>query len=114
LKLVRDKSGWGTTKDGKYSRGVAAYFCHNSYAAHVIDLVTREGVPYVERVTSAVDCGVVVNPDAAANMVEGAVVDGIGNAFYGGLIHKKGVGQQSNFDKYRMIRNQEAPKSIDV
>ncbi len=114
LKLVRDKSGWKGGKDGKYNRGVAAYFCHNSYAAHVVDMVTRNGEPYVERVFSAVDCGVVVNPDAATNMVQGAVVDGIGNAFYGGLVHKDGAVQQTNFDKYRLIRNQEAPKSIEV
>ena len=114
LKLVRDKSGRKGGKDGKYNRGVAAYFCHNSYAAHVVDMVTRNGEPYVERVFSAVDCGVVVNPDAATNMVQGAVVDGIGNAFYGGLVHKDGAVQQTNFDKYRLIRNQEAPKSIEV
>ena len=114
LKLVREKSGWDTQQDAKYSRGVAAYFCHNSYAAHVVDIVTRQGEPYVERVTSAVDCGVVVNPDAATNMVQGAVVDGIGNAFYGGLTHKDGVVQQTNFDKYRLIRHSEAPQQIDV
>jgi isoquinoline 1-oxidoreductase beta subunit len=114
LKLVRDKSGWDGGKSGKYNRGVAAYFCHNSYAAHVVDMVMRDGKPYVERVFSAVDCGVVVNPDAAANMVQGAVVDGIGNAFYGGLVQKEGVPQQTNFDKYRLIRNNEAPKKIEV
>ena len=114
LKLVRDKSGWKGGNEGKYNRGVAAYFCHNSYAAHVVDMVTRNGEPYVERVFSAVDCGVVVNPDAANNMVEGAVVDGIGNAFYGGLVHKNGAGQQNNFDKYRLIRHSEAPRQIDV
>lgn len=114
LKLVREKSGWNGANQGQYSRGVAAYFCHNSYAAHVVDIVTREGVPYVERVTSAVDCGVVVNPDAATNMVQGAVVDGIGNAFYGQLTHQDGAAQQSNFDKYRLIRHREAPKTINV
>mgnify|MGYP000859410050 CR=1 FL=1 len=56
----------------------------------------------------------VVNPDAATNMVQGAVVDGIGNAFYGGLTHKDGATQQSNFSEYRMIRIYEAPKIIDV
>jgi isoquinoline 1-oxidoreductase subunit beta len=114
LKLVRDKSNWNKPGHEKYSRGVAAYFCHNSYAAHVVDIVTRNGQPYVERVYSAVDCGVVINPDAAANMVQGAVVDGIGNAFYGELTHQDGVVQQTNFDKYRLIRHHEAPQQIDV
>lgn len=114
LKLVKEKSGWNNPENRKYSRGVAAYFCHNSYAAHVVDIVKKDGQPYVERVTSAVDCGVVINPDAAINMVQGAVVDGIGNAFYGGLTHKEGVPEQNNFNRYRMIRHKEAPKAIDV
>ena len=114
LKLVKEKSGWNNPENKKYSRGVAAYFCHNSYAAHVVDIVKKDGQPYVERVFSAVDCGVVINPDAAINMVQGAVVDGIGNAFYGGLTHKDGVSEQNNFNRYRMIRHREAPKKIDV
>ena len=114
LKLVREKSGWGKVENKKYHRGVAAYFCHNSYAAHVVDMIMRDGQPYVERVTSAIDCGIVINPDAAVNMVQGAVVDGIGNAFYGGLTHKNGAAEQTNFHSYRIIRMPEAPKKIDV
>lgn len=114
LKLVKEKSGWNSSESKKYSRGVAAYFCHNSYAAHVVDIVKKNDQPYVERVTSAMDCGLVINPDAAVNMVQGAVVDGIGNAFYGGLIHKEGASEQNNFNRYRMIRLREAPKKIDV
>lgn len=114
LKLVKEKSGWNKPENKKYSRGVAAYFCHNSYAAHVVDLIIRDGQPYVERVFSAVDCGIVINPDAATNMVQGAVVDGIGNAFYGGLTHKDGAVEQKNFHSYRMIRMNEAPKKIEV
>lgn len=114
LKLVKEKSGWNNPENKKYSRGVASYFCHNSYAAHVVDMIKRDGQPYVERVFSAIDCGIVVNPDAATNMVEGAVVDGIGNALYGGLTHKDGAVVQNNFNRYRMLRFHEAPKKIDV
>lgn len=114
LKLVKEKSGWNAPENKKYSRGVAAYFCHASYAAHVVDMIKRDGQPYVERVFSAMDCGIVVNPDAATNMVEGAVVDGIGNALYGGLTHKDGAAVQNNFNRYRMIRFHEAPKKIEV
>jgi isoquinoline 1-oxidoreductase beta subunit len=114
LKLVKEKSGWNNAENKKYSRGVAAYFCHNSYAAHVVDVVKKDGQPYIERVFSALDCGVVINPDAAINMVEGAVVDGIGNALYGGLTLKDGVPEQNNFNRYRMIRLREAPKKIEV
>lgn len=114
LKLVREKSGWGKPENNKYFRGVAAYFCHASYAAHVVDIVMKNGKPVVERVFSAIDCGVVVNPDAATNMVEGAVVDAIGNALYGKLTMKNGVPDQNNFHQYKMIRQADAPKSIEV
>ncbi len=114
LELLKEKSGWGKPENTGKKRGVAAYFCHASYAGHVVDMVMRNGQPYVEHVTSAVDCGVVINPDAAINMVQGAVVDGIGQSFYGALTHKDGVPEQNNFHNYRMIRHNEAPKKIDV
>lgn len=113
LKLVRDKSNWKKPSPGIH-RGVSAYFCHNSYVAEVVDISIADNQPVVENVFAAVDCGVVVNPDAAANMGEGAIVDGIGNAFYGEMAFENGVPTKRNFDKYRMIRHSEAPKNIEV
>lgn len=113
LELVREKSGWGESAQGVH-RGVSAYFCHNSYVAHVLDLVMENGQPRVERVCCAIDCGIVVNPDGASNMAEGAIVDGIGNALYGGVTFREGVPGSDNLDMYRLIRHEEAPRSIDV
>ena len=113
LELVRDQADWGREEQGVH-RGVSAYFCHNSYAAHVLDLRLENGRPVVQKVTCAIDCGIVVNPDAAINMAEGGIVDGIGNALYGELTFEAGVPQKQNFHQYRMIRMSEAPREIDV
>lgn len=113
LELAREKSGWDSNK-GDSHRGVAAYFCHNSYVAQVLDLTIKKDKPQINRVCCAVDCGIVVNPDAAINLTEGSVVDAIGNALYGEMTFKDGVPDKSNFNKYRMIRHNEAPKAIDV
>jgi len=113
LELVRDKANWNSTADGVH-RGVAAYFCHNSYVANVLDVVVENGTPVVEKVFCAVDCGIVVNPDAAVNLSEGGLVDGIGHALYSAMNFKEGVPQQQNFDAYRLIRHKEAPKHIQV
>ncbi|MCJ8165109.1 molybdopterin-dependent oxidoreductase [Pontibacter sp. E15-1] len=113
LKLVRDKSNWEKGNSGAH-RGVSAYFCHNTYVAEVVDLSMRENKPIVEKVFAAVDCGVVVNPDAATNMGEGGIIDGIGNALYGEMTFRGGVPQKKNFDTYRMIRHSEAPKAIEI
>jgi CO/xanthine dehydrogenase Mo-binding subunit len=113
LELVRDKSGWDD-QPGSRNRGVAAYFCHNSYAANVVDISMENGSPIIDKVYAAVDCGIVVNPDAAVNMAEGAVVDGIGHAMYGELTFTDGQPDQNNFDGFRLIRHAESPKSIEV
>ncbi len=113
LKLVKEKSNWNGANNNAH-RGVAAYFCHNTYVAEVIDLTMKGNKPVIEKVYAAVDCGVVINPDAAANMGQGAIVDGIGNALYGEMTFKDGVPQKNNFDTYRMVRHSEAPKAIEV
>ncbi|GGM89983.1 hypothetical protein GCM10010967_23590 [Dyadobacter beijingensis] len=51
----------------------------------------KNGKPVVNKVTCAVDCGIVINPDAAINMTEGAIVDGIGTALFGNMTFKNGV-----------------------
>ena len=113
LKLVKEKSKWGENQPGVH-RGVSAYFCHNSYVAQVLDIVMENQKPVVQKVTCAVDCGIVVNPDAATNMAEGGTVDGIGQAMYSALTFKDGMPEQKNFDTYQLIRHSQAPKSIDV
>ncbi|MGB0527506.1 MAG: molybdopterin cofactor-binding domain-containing protein [Flavobacteriaceae bacterium] len=113
IRLAKEKSNWGTPKEGVH-RGFAAYFCHNSYVADVVDLKVENGQTIVENVCVAVDCGIVVNKDAAINLVEGGTVDGIGTALYSGLNLKQGAPQQTNFDRYRLIRHAEAPKAIEV
>jgi len=113
LKLVKEKAAWGTDRPGVY-RGVAAYYCHNSYVAQVLDMVVQDGVPIVKKVWCAVDCGIVVNPEGARNQVEGATTDGIGHGMYSGLTFKEGMPEQSNFDKYSLIRHNEAPLEIET
>lgn len=113
IRLAKEKSNWGIQKEGVH-RGFAAYFCHNSYVADVVDLKVEKGQTIVENVCVAVDCGIVVNKDAAINLVEGGTIDGIGTALYSGLNLKQGAPQQTNFDRYRLIRHAEAPKAIEV
>ncbi|WMI65430.1 molybdopterin-dependent oxidoreductase [Aestuariibaculum sp. YM273] len=113
LKLVKEKSNWGQSIPGIH-RGVAAYFCHNSYVAEVIDIAMEDGKPKIKKVWCAVDCGIVINRDAAKNMVQGGVVDGIGHAMYSQLTFKEGMPQENNFNTYRLIRHSQAPEAIEV
>lgn len=114
LELVREKSNWNGPAEPGIHRGVSAYFCHATYVAQVLDVVMENGLPTIPRVCCAIDCGIVINPDAAVNMAEGAIIDGVGNAMFGGIYFSNGVPDKSNLDGYRIIRQSEAPKSIDV
>ncbi|PQJ26977.1 isoquinoline 1-oxidoreductase [Salinibacter sp. 10B] len=113
LELVREKSNWDETPSD-VSRGVSAYYSHNSYVAQVVELTLDGDTPRIDKVWCGVDCGIVVNPDAARNQVEGSVIDGIGHALYSKLTLTDGEPDQNNFDDYRMIRMPEAPKSIET
>jgi isoquinoline 1-oxidoreductase subunit beta len=114
LKLVREKAGWDKPAPQGVHRGVAAYFCHRSYVAHVVDIIMKNNKPVIDKVTTAVDCGIVVNPDAATNLSEGAVTDAIGHSMYSAITFKDGVPDQSNFNSYKLIRHSEAPKKIET
>ena len=113
LELVKEKSNWGTEMPGVH-RGVAAYFCHNSYVAQVMDVVMEDGQPKVKKVHCAVDCGIVVNREGAKNIIEGGVVDGIGHAMYSELQFENGSAVHDNFDTYQLIRHGQAPEEIEV
>lgn len=113
LKLVKEKCNWGTDMPGVH-RGVAAYFCHNSYVAEVFDIVMENDKPVVQKVWCAVDCGIVINPEGADNIIQGGVIDGIGHAMFSELKFENGSPISNNFNTYQLIRHGQAPAEIEV
>ncbi|OAB81871.1 isoquinoline 1-oxidoreductase [Cochleicola gelatinilyticus] len=109
IKLAAEKGNWGKAAENVY-QGFAAYYSHNTHVAEVVDITLQNGFPKVEKVTVAVDCGIVVNPTGAINQVEGGVIDGIGHAMYGNFAFDNGKPKATNFDAYRLIRMNETPK----
>ena len=55
-----------------------------------------------------------MDPDAAINLCEEAIVDGIGNALYCEMTFEMGVPQKNDFHQYRMIRMSEVPDNVKV
>lgn len=108
IKLAAKKSNWGQTDSNTY-QGFSAYYSHNTHVAEVVDISLSNGLPIIEKVTVAVDCGIVVNPTGAKNQIEGGVIDGLGHAMYGDFTFKNGKPQDINFNTYRLIRMKETP-----
>ncbi|MEQ9375454.1 MAG: molybdopterin-dependent oxidoreductase [Imperialibacter sp.] len=113
LKMVKGKANWGVETPGVF-RGVAAYFCHNSYVAQVMDVVMEDNQPKVKKVWCAVDCGILINKEGAVNIIQGGVVDGIGHALYSELTFENGASVHKNFNTYQLIRHSQAPEEIEV
>jgi isoquinoline 1-oxidoreductase beta subunit len=73
----------------------------------------KKGVPVIQKIYAAADCGVVVNLSGAYQQVRGGVVDGMGHAMFGNLTFKDGAAEQKNYNTYRLIRMKEVPE-VDV
>ncbi|HXW20160.1 MAG TPA: molybdopterin cofactor-binding domain-containing protein, partial [Roseiarcus sp.] len=111
LDLVAEKSGWGQPLPARAGRGVCVQPSFASFIATVVEAeVDEHGEVRLRRVTSAVDTGIAVNPDIIVAQLQGGLIFGLTAALYGDITIKNGRVQQSNFNDYRMLRIDEAPK----
>jgi isoquinoline 1-oxidoreductase subunit beta len=118
LDLVASKSGWGSPvqarNGGRTGRGVGVQGAFGSYIATVAEVeVDQFGEVRVHRIVSAVDPGIVVNPDSVVAQLQGGLIFGLTAALYGQITVEKGRVQQSNFHDYRMLRMDQTP-AIEV
>jgi isoquinoline 1-oxidoreductase beta subunit len=115
LRAVAQLAKWNGSKSAAgRARGVAVHKSFDTYVAQIAE-VSRgaDGLPKVERVWCAVDCGVAVNPDNIRSQMEGGIGYGLGAVLYDEITLDKGRVVQSNFNDYRMLRINEMPK-VDV
>jgi CO/xanthine dehydrogenase Mo-binding subunit len=91
LEAARDASGWQPRQeppklenDIKRGQGVSAMFRAGSYWACVANIAVNmnTGVVKIEKMTVAVDPGIVINPDQLKRQVEGGTVMGISMALF--------------------------------
>jgi len=111
LNLVAEKSNWGQPLPARIGRGVSVQPSFGSFIATIVEAeVDEQGEVHLRRVTSAVDTGIAVNPDTIVAQLEGGLIFGLTAALYGEITIDKGRVQQSNFNDYRMLRIDQAPK----
>src|SRR6185436_7061010 len=74
-----------------------------------ISINAKDGVR-VHRVTVAIDCGTVINPDSVEAQAQSAIVYGLTAAIKGEITIANGQVEQGNFDDYPMLRINEMPE----
>ncbi len=115
LDEVAKRSNWGTALPKGVGRGVAIVESFNTIAAHVIEASVKEdGSPKVHKVTSVVDCGLLVNPVAGEAQIMGGLIMGLSAAIGEAVTLEKGAVQQSSYPDYPVLQLADAPPIVDI
>lgn len=116
MDAVVEKSGWkpgvGSTGQGF---GIALGFDADTFVAEVAQVNVDEGsgAIHVRHFDVAVDCGLILNPEAVKHQLEGAVVMGTSSTLREMIKFEQGVIKNASFGQYAPITMDAAP-SVDV
>jgi len=114
--LAAEKANWGKKKSGKGTgMGIAVHRSFYTYVATIVEVeVDDQGAIRIPHVTTAVDAGIVANPEMVRQQFEGAAVFGTSIARTGEITATGGAIDQSNFSDYPVARMNDAPVQVDV
>jgi nicotinate dehydrogenase subunit B len=106
-------AGWdpGAEAGTGSGRGIAfsRYKNRAAYAALVAEVAVEESVR-VTRIWTAVDAGLVVNPDGALNQIEGGIVQAVSWVTKEQVRFEEGRVATATWDKYPILRFSEVPQ----
>ena len=107
------EADWGKALPAGSGRGIAASYNQGAWVAEIAEVSVRDRELKIKRIVTAIDCGLIVNPQAAENQVQGGVTEGISAALMGEITVTDGIVDQSNFHDYPLCRMNQVP-TIDV
>jgi isoquinoline 1-oxidoreductase subunit beta len=114
IKTVAERAGWGREMPKGSALGLAFHFSHAGHFAEVAEVsVDANKKVRVHKVWVVADIGPIVNLSGAENQCQGSVVDAVSTAMGLKITFEKGRVEQSNFDKYPLVRIDKAPE-VDV
>jgi isoquinoline 1-oxidoreductase beta subunit len=115
VRKVAEMSKWSTKMPKGQGLGVAFHWSHNGYFAEVAHVTVTNKKVKVNKVWTAADVGsTIINPSAAENMCQGAIIEGMGAMMGAEITLVNGRVQQKNFDTHPLLRMAAAPAAIEI
>ena len=103
-------AGWPSPAPSGRTRGIAIHETEQSIVATVAEVSLTDDGFRVHQLTSAIDCGLIVNPAIVEAQVEGAAIDGLTSATLNEVTLSDGQVEQSNFHDYGFLRINVIPR----
>lgn len=117
VQLVAEKSNWGKRNLPKgTAMGIGMHFSHQGYFAEVAEVrVDAANKVKLNKIWIAADVGSqIINPSAADNMCQGAVIDGMSELMGQEITLEKGRVMQNNYNQHTLMRLAQSPPEIEV
>jgi isoquinoline 1-oxidoreductase beta subunit len=109
LNTLAEKSNYYEKTQPGTGKGVALFRSFGTICACCVTVSTFKAGVKIDKVVSVVDCGMYVSADTVKAQTEGNIVMGLSAAIKGGIIFKRGICQQSNYNNYHVLRLNEMP-----
>ena len=111
LEVAAEAAGYGRNLPEGHALGIAVQQSFGSIVAEVAEVsMGADNQPIIHKVTCAIDCGWVVNPDTVEAQVESGIIYGLTAALYGEITIENGRVAQNNFPDYKMVRMATTPE----
>jgi len=111
---VATRGQWGRTLPPRTGQGLAVCIYDTTRIACLAEAtVSEDGKITVNRITTAIDPGIVVDPGSVHSQTEGGAIWGLSNFLHGKIDVVGGGTAQANLDTTHFFRINEAPR-VDV
>lgn len=112
LRAVAEMAGWEQPHKKGHALGLAYSLAWNAHCAQVVEvsLNRKSGAITVHKVWCVVDPGIAIQPVNIEAQMMSAIVQGVSATLFEQINIVDGEVQESNFDRYRVLRMSETPE----
>ncbi|MEN7550509.1 molybdopterin cofactor-binding domain-containing protein [Rapidithrix thailandica] len=113
LNTIKEKGLWNNSiLPSGSGKGIAIENFGGTVCAHIaqVSLADNDFGFKVDKVSSVVHCGTLINPHFGKGQIEGSIIWALSALKYGGVEVEKGVVKQRNFHNNRLLKMDEIPE----